>query len=95
LNYFGENFKIDPNGIYRPANISYTHGSKGRKERKRKMSENQEAVRPLPNVEEACQAAIDLMKSDDAISSVEIEFLVNGVEFTGTYSGYLKNVKRK
>lgn len=48
-----------------------------------------------PSLEQAVQAAIEMMKSDDAISSVGIEFQTStGIAFRATFSGFLMNVER-
>jgi hypothetical protein len=48
-----------------------------------------------PTLEQAIQAANELMNADDAISSVNIEFETStGLAFTATYSGFIRNVER-
>lgn len=50
---------------------------------------------PLPSLEVAVKNAIDLMKADDAISSVEIQFQTStGLAFEATFSGFIRDVRR-
>lgn len=48
----------------------------------------------LPTLQQAIESATNLMKSDDAISSVVIQFQANGIAFEAIYSGTILDVKR-
>ena len=47
-----------------------------------------------PTMQTAINSAIQTMNSDDAIESVEIEFTLNGIDYTATFDGIVKNIHR-
>jgi hypothetical protein len=49
----------------------------------------------LPSIQQALDAAVDLIKSDDAIRSVVIQFQTStGLKFEAVFDGLLQDVKR-
>jgi len=49
----------------------------------------------LPTLQQAIDAAIELMKADDAINSVVIQFRTStGLAFEATFSGFIQDVRR-
>jgi hypothetical protein len=59
-----------------------------------KMSNSAQIKPQYATLQQALDSAIAMMKSDDAISSVEIEFEANGRLYHATYSGIVRNVRR-
>ena len=50
----------------------------------------------LPTMQQAINAAIVMMDSDDAIESVEIHFVMfgSGLEYKATFDGIVRNIRR-
>jgi hypothetical protein len=48
----------------------------------------------MPTLEQAVKSAIEMMNSDDAIESVEIEFQLQGINYTATWCGIVRNIRR-